>query len=150
MLVYGHDRELCAWASLGLFGVADAFDEKAVAIGVIRNDRLVAAVIYNNYVSNISIEMSIYSVDKKWATRYNLKQLFSYPFTQLGLRRVTALCSATNEGVIMFLKKLGFQLEGNHRMAHHDGGDALSFGMLSTECKWIKGSTKSDQNGLIL
>lgn len=137
MLVYGHDRELCTWASLGLFGEPDAFDDKTVAIGIIKNDKLIAAVIYNNYIPKISIEMSIFSVDRSWATRYNLRQLFRYPFTQLGLRRVSALCSASNEGVIMFLKKLGFQQEGRHPQARHDGGDALSFGMLKHQCKWL-------------
>jgi len=137
MLLYGHDKGLCAWASLGLFGVPNAFDEKAVAIGVVRDYRLIAAVIYNNYVPNISIEMSIYSVDSRWASRYNLKELFSYPFIQLKLKRVTALCSATNEGVIMFLTKLGFKHEGTHPEAYHGGEDALSFGMLKSNCKWI-------------
>lgn len=137
MLVYGHNRELCAWASLGLFGEPDGFDEKAVAIGVIRDDKLIAAVIYSNYLPSISMEMSIYSIDKKWATRYNLKRLFSYPFIQLDLKRVAAMCSASNEGVVMFLKKLGFQQEGRHPQARHDGDDALSFGMLKHQCKWL-------------
>jgi len=38
----------------------------------------------------------------------------------------------------MFNKRLGFQLEGIHRQAWPMGGDALSFGMLKPECKWIK------------
>lgn len=136
MLIYGHDKELCEWASLGLFGVPDAFDDKCKAIGVF-DGKLIAAVVYSNYQPNISIEMSIYSVDKKWATRHNLRQLFTVPFTQYNLRRIQALCSASNEGVIMFLKKLGFTHEGTHAQAHYDGGTALSFGMLRGDCRWI-------------
>ena len=118
MLIYGIDKALCEWASINLFGANDVFDDKCVAIGFANDSGLKAAVIYSNYQPNVSIEMSIYSVDKTWATRHNIRQFFMYPFIQLGLERVQATCSAQNEGVIVFLKKLGFSQEGYHRKAH--------------------------------
>ena len=137
-LVYGVDAGFCQWASLGLFGIPDAFDDKCRAIGVVDDDKILAAVVYSNYIPNVSIEMSVYSVDKAWCTRHNLRQLFMYVFAQMNLERVQATCSAQSEDVIAFLKRLGFQQEGYHRKAHFNGGDSLSFGMLKHECRWIR------------
>lgn len=141
MLIYNQSSLLCKWAGLHLFNDEHAFDP-ATAIGIQRNGKVIAAVIYNNYTSDnrnqpLLCEMTIFSVDKRWATRHNLQALFAYPFHQLKLKRVQAICSANDEGVQMFLKKLGFTHEGTHRQAYQDGGDALSFAMLKHECKWL-------------
>lgn len=137
MLLYGADREVREWCSLGLYGDLDSFSENDIAIGVVKNGELIAGVVYNNYVKSVSIEMSIYSVDKVWATRHNLRALFNYPFTQLGLRRVTALCSANERDVMKFLERLGFKQEGIHREAHFNGGDSVSYGLLRNECRYL-------------
>ena len=137
MLLYGADKEIREWVSVGLFNEPDAFSDIDKAIGIVKDGKLIAGIVYNNYLPNVSIEMSIFSIDKRWATRHNIKALFHYPFTQLNLRRVTALCSA-NEGDIMnFLKRLGFTQEGIHREAHPHGGDSISYGMLKTECRYL-------------
>jgi RimJ/RimL family protein N-acetyltransferase len=81
--------------------------------------------------------MSVYSVDKRWANRDTLKKLFSIPFIQLGVKRVQTVCSAHDDGVIMFNKRIGFKQEGLHKEAFPDGGDAISFGMLKGDCKWL-------------
>lgn len=141
MIVYGADDVISEWVSLGLTGRKDSF-RNSRALGVLRGDKLVAGVLFRDYQETVSgqpllIEMTIYSVDKKWCTRHNLRSIFSYPFAQLKLGRVQAICSAHNEGVIMFLKRIGFVQEGLHPRAYMDGGDALSFGMLIHQCKWI-------------
>lgn len=138
MLLYGAKEELFEWASGHLFKNKDEFNSSHQAIGVVKDDRIIAAVIYTDYRPNLSIEMSIASIDKLWATRYNLEAFFKYPFIDLNVKRVQTLCSANDEGVKMFNKKLGFQPEGYHRCAWHDGTDAISWSLLSNECKWIK------------
>lgn len=121
MLVYNASRELCKWAGLKLWKDENAFNP-ASAIGISRNNKIIAAVVYNNYVTTLQnepllCEMTIVSVDKRWATRHNLHALFAYPFHQLQLKRVQAICSADDEGVQQFLKKVGFTYEGTHRQA---------------------------------
>lgn len=135
MLVYGQDERVAEWVGKQLMKDAEAF-KPCKAIGIEKNGTLIAGVVYNNYVGHL-IEMTIASLDKRWATRHNLKALFSYPFTQLSLRRVQALCSEKDEGVQMFLKRLGFTHEGTHPCAYHDGDTALSFGMLKHQCRYI-------------
>lgn len=135
MLVYGQDERVAKWVGENLMRDPQAFIP-CKAIGIEREGELIAGVVYNNYVGHL-IEMTIASLDKRWATRHNLRALFGYPFTQLGLRRVQALCSANDEGVKMFLKRLGFIHEGVHPCAYHDGNTAYSFGMLKHQCRYI-------------
>lgn len=149
MLVYGQDERVAEWVGEQLMKDDEAF-KPCKAIGLEKNNRLIAGVVYNKYEPNLLIEMSIASLDKRWATRHNLVALFSYPFIQLNLKRVQALCSDKDEGVQMFLKRLGFVHEGTHPAAYYDGGTAMSFGMLRNDCKWIKDASTSGQGGLIL
>lgn len=137
-LIYGQDELISKWVSLQLFNDYDSFDEKTRAIGVILNNKIIAGVTYTNYIPELSIEMSVAGVDKRWCNRHNLKAFFAYPFIDLRVKRVSTLCSAQKEGVIMFNKRLGFTQEGYHRAAWSLGGDAISWGMLESECKWIK------------
>lgn len=138
MLLYGADKNVCEWVSLQLFKEPDGFSDLAVGIGVILQGRIIAGVIYDRYIPDLTIEMSVASVDKRWATRHNLKAFFMYPFIELGLKRVQTLCSAKEEDTMRFNQRLGFKQEGYHRQAWPMGGDAVSFGMLKDECVWIK------------
>lgn len=135
-LVFDKGKEIVKWASLNLFGVSDAWDEKAVAIGVEKNRKLIAAVVYTDYHAHM-IEMHIVSVDSSWATRHTLKVFFSYPFSQLKLNRVQAILAASNERAISMAERLGFTKEGHHPCAFMGGVDAVSYGMLKQNCKWL-------------
>lgn len=136
MILFGADESVAKWVSKGLAGRDDLFDSYK-ALGVIANGNLVAGIVYHNYHENLLIEMSIFSIDPSWCTRHNLKILFSYPFAQLRLERVQATCAASNRGVQTFLERIGFSEEGYHPKAHFDGTDAISYGMLKQNCKWL-------------
>lgn len=141
MIVYGADDAIADWVSIGLTGKIGAF-RPCRALGVLHKGKLAAGIVFSNYQETnggepLLVEMTIYSIDKRWCSRHNLHKIFAYPFAQLQLERVQAVCSAHNEGVIMFLKRIGFKHEGTHPKAYMDGGDALSFGMLKQDCKWV-------------
>ena len=131
------------WVSLGLFKTPDAFDFNMTrAIGMSKNGKLVCGLVYNNLQTDVndkpySIEMSIYSVDKKWATRHTLKVIFAYPFTQYNLKRVQATTREDNGQVRAFLERLGFKLCGVIRMGHPEGCNAVVYDLLNHECRWI-------------
>ena len=139
-LIYGCDEGVSRWVSRQL-GYEQAFcNYKAIGVGLDGN--FIAGVVYHDMVSDpqgspVSIEMSVASIDKRWASRHNLKAFFQYPFTDLCVRRVETLCSANDEGVIMFNKRLGFTQEGFHKEAWPLGGDAISWGMQKEGCKWL-------------
>lgn len=138
MLLYGADITVRDWVSFQLYKSPDKYDDNCSAIGIIKNNKLIAGVVYSDYQPTISIDMSIASVDKTWCNRHNLKALFKYPFIDLSVKRVQALCSANEGKTMKFLEKLGFTQEGLHREAHYAGGDTASFGMLKSECRWVQ------------
>lgn len=133
MIVYG---DLRIWASQQLFGCDDGFDEKARTIGVEKDGKLIAVVVYTDYHPHM-IEMHIASIDSSWASRYTLKTFFSYPFSQLKLNRVQAILAASNERAISMIERLGFTYEGYHPKAYRGGVDAVSYGLLKSNCKWV-------------
>jgi len=140
LILYGASEEIAAWAA-DKFGEAHDYFDPCEAIGIVADGQIIAGVIYNNQRKHKSIpftlEMTVASIDKRWATRHNLRALFGYPFTQLGLRRVETQCDSDNEGAVMFNKRLGFKEEGKHKQAFPTGNDSLSFGMLKDDCKWL-------------
>lgn len=142
MLLFGADGLVSKWVSSQIYGGVNVFDDKARAIGVLSGEDLIAGVVYSEYREDIhgqplSMEMSVATIDKRWATRHNLRTFFAYPFIQLKLKRVQAVTSVHNEGAIKMLKRLGFSQEGTHKCAYQDGSDAVSFGMLSSDCGWM-------------
>lgn len=141
MLLYGADEDVCRWVSEQLSGHKEWFRDSG-AIGVVEGGNLIAGVVYSNYCVNsnhdpIAIEMSIASIDKRWCNRHNLRAFFKHPFIDLKVKRVHTLCSADNRDVVMFNKRLGFRVEGLHKEAWPHGGDALSWGMLRHECRYL-------------
>lgn len=116
-----------------------------------KDGKIIAAVTYNNFKMRpdktlFTVEMGVYSCDRRWATKEFLRAVFEYPFVQLGFERVSTACSAERPEVIAFNEKLGFVPEGCHRKAWPLGGDSISFSMLKEECKWIN-NFKEGKNG---
>ena len=142
MIVYEPNKLLCEWASNQLFGIPNIFGENAKSIGYVLDEKLICVVVYNNYLECVDgsphqIEMSIASIDKRWANRKTLKAFFEYPFIQLGLKRVQITSKTNAEGVNSMLKRLGCIKEGTHRKGYVTGEDCYSWSMLKEECRWI-------------
>ena len=134
MLVFGYDDAVARWVG-GQLSIDDFGPSRA--IGVMRADVLVAGAVYHNYhPRHRCAEISFASVTAKWATRDTIRALLRYPFVQLNCERLTAVSRADNEDARDFLKRLGFQQEGYHRKGWGDE-DAVSYGMLRGECRWI-------------
>lgn len=141
MLIYGRDAEIASWVCQQLKKkpyIAGLYR----AVGIERNSKLIGAVVWNNYYEDnygkpLLIEATIATIDKRWATRHNLRELFAYPFIQLKVKRVQATCHRKAKRVRTTLDKLGFHFEGIVREAHPSGGDAAHYSILKSECKWI-------------
>jgi RimJ/RimL family protein N-acetyltransferase len=136
-LIRGDDKAVAEWVSQQLFDDPYCYNDQVRAIGVMKDGKMIAGVTYTNYQPEVSIEMSIATIDKSWATRQNIRAFFEYPFIKLGLKRVSTQCSDKRD-IIVFNEKLGFTKEGYHRFGYHDGSNCVSFGMLKNECRWIK------------
>lgn len=107
------------------------------AIGLLRNDVLVAGVLYDNY-NGRCIQMHVASDgSSRWMTREYLRVCFDYPFNQLKVNKIIGLVDSTNVEAIRFDENIGFHLEhvctgaGKH-------GDLLIYSMTRSQCRWIK------------
>lgn len=133
MLIFGRDRAIIAWVEQRL-GIELA--KPAVGIGVAHNNELVAAAVYNNYRSP-NIEVTFIQSSPRWASPGAVKAILSYPFLQLGCRRITATTEATNKRARAFLCRLGFEQEGYHPDAL-SSGDAVTYGLLrKNAARWL-------------
>lgn len=136
MLIYNHDRELSLWVGhrLGLDGPIRSVEP--TAIGVARNGEIVAAALFTNYQPP-SIEITFVTSTPRWATRQAIKDILSYPYLQLGCKRITAITEASNAPARAFLERLGFQQEGVHPDAF-PSGEGISYGLLRKDAeRWL-------------
>lgn len=105
-------------------------------IGLERDGELIAAVVYNLY-SGSDIAMHVAAIPgKRWMTKGYLRAAFSYPFNQLGVRRVSGFVPEKNIEARKFDEHIGFIREGLMRNALPDD-NVIVYGMLRSECRWI-------------
>lgn len=109
--VADHNNIVQRFVSLGIFGRPDAF-ENATAIGVVNsNDVLIGGVIFHNWQpDHKSIELSAFSIDKRWINRHILRSAFTYVFDQLQSRIAVAQMSEHNAPAMKFWRGIGASL----------------------------------------
>lgn len=117
------------------------------AIGIMGDTGIIGCALFNNlHLDNhgkpLSIEISFATVDTRWASRQNVISILSYPYLQLGVKRVQATVAKRNMPVRHFLEHLGFKFEGIARLAWPKGGDAACYSLLRAECKWVSDNGK--------
>lgn len=100
-----------------------------------KDGKLMAAVVYENYLNKRDIHMHI-AAEGSWISRQFIEHAFRYPFETLGCSRITGLVSDPMK--MKFYKLLGFQVEGCLRNAL-ETGDMYIVGMLREECRFING-----------
>lgn len=133
-LIYGQEERLLPWAEARTMG--GRFRRDAYAIGLERDGELVAVVVYDGF-SETDCNIHIASDGTgRWMNRALLAAAFAYPFTQLGLRRVTGLVPAKNAAALAFDEHLGFVREGYHPRALPDD-DLITLGLLREDCRFI-------------
>ena len=66
-----------------------------------------------------------------------VRAVFVYIFDQLGCVRCTSMTKKTNKRTRQFLERLGFKLEGTVRLGFDGVKDALLYGLLASECRYL-------------
>lgn len=138
MILAGHDKEVAEWVATKLPHFHIAPDHYR-ALGLLApGGQLVAGVVYDNFRGH-DLHMHIAAVEgRRWLRREFLYEGFRYPFEQLGCERLTGLVASRNIEAQRFDEKLGFVLEGRLRQWLPDGDDLLVYGMLKSECRFLK------------
>lgn len=134
-VVFGADKEVAEWVSRRVPGYTATPDARA--LGIIRSNKLVAGVTYENF-NGVNVECAIASVPgSNWATRRTLHAIFDFPFNQLGCRAITILVASTNLISLNLVTKMGFIPEAFVGFAAHDGSSLVVLKMFRENCKWI-------------
>ena len=133
-VLLGADEEVAAWVAQR---VPEFEPQKYVALGVVRGDRFVGGAVFHNFRKH-DIEVVVAFDDPRWALPGTLRALFAYPFVTLGCVRLTALIARKNKRSRRLTEGLGFRLEGVARRAFDGRQDAMIYGMLRDECKFLR------------
>jgi len=97
---------------------------------------LIGGLIYNDLRPNVDVWWTIYTTDKRWASRHILRYCFDVAFNLMNCRRISLFVSKDNHKSLNLVEKLGFKREGLLRQYRDDGSDCYLYGMLKNECKW--------------
>lgn len=116
------------------------FDVGLCTAFAILNDSgaFVAGVVLSNFRKH-DIEISCASETSMAWRPHVMTAVFEYVFTQLGCSRCTSIVTKGNGKCRTFLNDLGFNLEGNLRMGYDGTKDALIYGLLAAECRYLLG-----------
>lgn len=109
----------------------------SVAIGLPRDGRLVAGVLYENFNGpNIWMHVAA-EPGRRWMTRTYLKAVFAYPFAVAGVQRLWGYVNETNIEARRFDEHLGFREHARLGGAAPDGGDLIVYLMRREWCRFI-------------
>ena len=116
------------------------FDPALCTAFAIMSDKseFVAGVVLSNWRKH-DIEISCATESSMAWRPHVMKAVFQYVYDQLGCTRCTSIVTKSNSKCRTFLNDLGFTLEGNLRMGYDGKRDALIYGMLRAECRYLKG-----------
>lgn len=142
MIITLQDQHLLDWTAARLHARWTP-DAKTLALVDESENELLAVVVFDDFTEH-NCMMHIASTTPRWGQASFIKACFRYAFLQCGLERVTFLTRADNGEVIELVQRLGAKEEGRMRRYFGDC-DALLWGILWSECKWLKGK----QNGQI-
>jgi hypothetical protein len=70
-----------------------------------------------------------------------IRGVFDYVFNQLRCVRCTCMTKKNNKRTRDFLERLGFVLEGRIRRGFDGNADALVYGLLASECRYLSQET---------
>lgn len=111
-LVYGRDAEVAAWVAAHIPHVGEGGFGPCTAIGVESNHRLIAGVVYHEWVPAYStVQLSIAATSPMWARPQNINALLAYPFQHLNVFKIWTLVPADNARALKVNRHVGFRHE---------------------------------------
>jgi RimJ/RimL family protein N-acetyltransferase len=99
-------------------------------------DEFVGGCVLSNY-RQTDIEISCAAETPAAFRPQVMAAVFAYVYEQLGCVRCTSITTKRNKRARDFLTALGFSLEGNVRLGYDGTKDALVYGLLRSECRYI-------------
>ena len=113
-------------------------------VGFIDDDNLLFGAVGLRFENLWDAQLSIFVERPRFLTRSILAELFAKLFVEFGLVRVSCHIAKGNRHARQFVERLGWKLEGVKRRGFDGRLDACIYGMLATECRWLR---KDDDAG---
>ncbi len=113
--------------------VAFVDDKNVMHGGLVMSD-------YKGFDAQVSIYVDTQQLHglRPFATVRALQELMRWTFNEVGLTRVTCLIDPKNKRSRRFAEKMGFKLEGKLRHGLDGKSDALVYGMLRDDARYLK------------
>jgi RimJ/RimL family protein N-acetyltransferase len=111
-------------------------DMPYAALGIIRDERILGAIVFLNYRRE-SVEFHLCG-SPGWLTRGEIKALFAYPFVTLNCLRLWCMVRRNNKPARRGAERLGFKILGVAEDEFGEGKDGVISTMSRANCKWIK------------
>jgi len=107
---------------------------------IVVNDKgdTVAAIAFQNYLPKCrSVELSVVSETGVAWRPHVCRAIANYVFVQMGCIRATCATTKKNYKARNFLTHLGFELEGRLKRGYDGTNDALIYGLLAENCRFL-------------
>lgn len=136
-LVFGADLEVARWVAQRIPHMNGEPFGPCAALGVVNNSGVpLGGVVFTDHSPKTRNIMVSFAADSpKWLTRRLITQIMRYPFTQLGVRRCTALVPPSAINATRFLERMNWRREGCIRFGFGDQ-DAIVWGLLDSEWRF--------------
>lgn len=134
----GADDYVAQWVAQRIGGLSLHDMVPFSAIGVEAEGQLIAGAVFNIWQPSFgSIHLTLAATNKHWLNRRIIRALLSYPFSQIGCQRVTALIAKKNKRVRKEAERFGFVMEGVMRKGF-GSQDCVIYGLLKDDIKhWL-------------
>jgi ribosomal protein S18 acetylase RimI-like enzyme len=112
-------------------------DDNWLTVTAYNDHDAVVGVLFCEFKEPFNAHFSCAIADPRCMSRRLLRTIFATLFTRAV--RVTALVEPSNDKALKQVKRMGFVLEGFMRLAIEGSRDAMVFGMLRDECRYLPG-----------
>ena len=106
------------------------------AFGVVKDGELIAGVVLSQY-TGFDVWLSGAATKRDWLSRRLIVDLADFVFNDLKCVRMTAVCKKQNKHARQMLVRLGFREEGTLKKGYDGINDAVFYGMLGDDSKWL-------------
>lgn len=137
ILIDDRPRDVAAWVVKQLpypFVIPGDF----AAFGTGRQDgTIIGGFLLHSHRVPGDLEVMAAGIGRGWITRRLLRRVAGFVFEELGCHRATAVVSKRHKAARRMASGAGWREEGCLRHAMPDCSDAIVYGMLKRECRWI-------------
>jgi RimJ/RimL family protein N-acetyltransferase len=143
-LAYGLEEHIGHYLSAHfpeLMAAAEYVPHRAVAF--VDDEGMLIGAVGLSWLNPWDAELSIHLDKPTCLSRAILKELFSHCFDTLKAVRLTCHVRKSNKRARRFVERLGWKNEGCKRKGFDGKRDAIVYGLVKNECRWLgKGDVK--------